>query len=170
MKNPMKKSFRSRLSRSFALPVLICALCSGCAGYGSLSRNLAKDGAIVRAEIGTPWGVQKILRIGSTTNAVLIGPDGTVVINPAGNAQMANGKAPLPGPLPSEGRGETNEAPRIVFIQVPGLAGQATTNAPPTVSTNAPLPVPLPALQGEGIPMGVVSDVLTGDGETIEAR
>jgi hypothetical protein len=51
----------------------------GCASYGNVSKNLADDGAIVKAKIGTPWGLQDILRIGeNTNNAVMVMPDGTV--------------------------------------------------------------------------------------------
>jgi hypothetical protein len=62
--------------------IALIALCSGCAGYGTITRNLAEDGAIVVAKIGTPWGVQEITRVGTTTNTVLIEPGGRVVINP----------------------------------------------------------------------------------------
>jgi hypothetical protein len=52
-------------------------LFSGCAGYGTITRNLSKDGAIVR--VVTPYG--NFLRIGTTTNQVRITADGTITIN-----------------------------------------------------------------------------------------
>ena len=56
-------------------------LSCGCAGYGNVSKNLSEDGAIVKAKIGTPWGVQDIIRVGETTNSVEITPDGSILIN-----------------------------------------------------------------------------------------
>lgn len=53
---------------------------SGCS-YGTLSKNLAEDGAIVRADVNSPWGKQTIVRIGTTTNSVRISTDGEIVIN-----------------------------------------------------------------------------------------
>ena len=57
----------------------------GCTSYGNITKNLAKDGAIVVANVGTPWGVQKVVRIGGTTNSVVVSPDGTVSINAGKN-------------------------------------------------------------------------------------
>lgn len=61
------------------VPLLL--LTGGCAQYGTVSRELAKNGAIVKMKIGTPWGVQDIIRVGTTTNKVEIRPDGTIIIN-----------------------------------------------------------------------------------------
>ena len=59
------------------IPFLFC----GCAGYGTIAKNLAKDGAIVRADINSPWGKQTFLRIGTTTNQMRVTADGEIVIN-----------------------------------------------------------------------------------------
>lgn len=60
----------------------ILSICAGCYTPGSVVRQLKGDAAIVILEIGTPWGVQKVRRIGGTTNSVTISPDGTVTIKP----------------------------------------------------------------------------------------
>jgi hypothetical protein len=64
------------------LLVIPALLLCGCTGFGSLSKNLAEDAAIVKLKIGSPWGLQDVLRIGGTTNTVIITPDGSVTINP----------------------------------------------------------------------------------------
>lgn len=69
----------NKLKLSLAL-IAACAF-TGCAGYGNITKNLAKDGAIVRADVGSPWGKQTIVRIGGTTNRVKIGKDGEIEIN-----------------------------------------------------------------------------------------
>ena len=56
-------------------------LSSGCAQYGTVSKHLAENGAVVKMKIGTPWGVQDIVRVGTTTNKITITPDGTIKIN-----------------------------------------------------------------------------------------
>jgi len=70
-----------KLSAILGLSALV-ALSTGCAGMGTVSRNLKDDGAIVILEMGTPWGNQKLVRIGGQTNSVTVSPDGTVTINP----------------------------------------------------------------------------------------
>lgn len=59
---------------SLLLPLLFC----GCAGYGTITKNLAKDGAIIYAP--TPYGT--VIRIGDTKNTVRVPtPNGEIVIN-----------------------------------------------------------------------------------------
>lgn len=58
-----------------AIPLLYC----GC--YGTITKNLAKDGAIVRADVNSPWGKQTIVRIGTTTNSVRVTTDGEIIVN-----------------------------------------------------------------------------------------
>lgn len=59
------------------LPLILC----GCSGYGTISKNLAKDGAILWLDVNSPWGKQKAVRVGTTTNRVEITADGEIVIN-----------------------------------------------------------------------------------------
>lgn len=73
---------------TIAIGVLALALLlTGCAGYGTITKNLSEDGAIIKAKIGTPWGVQDIVRIGETSNSVEVGPDGTIRVNPPKSAK-----------------------------------------------------------------------------------
>lgn len=57
-------------------------LLSGCVSMTNLVEKLKDDPAIVSVRMGTPWGNQLLTRIGGTTNAVDVLPDGTVRINP----------------------------------------------------------------------------------------
>lgn len=57
-------------------------LLSGCVSMTNLVEKLKDDPAIVAVRMGTPWGTQILTRIGGTTNAVDVLPDGTVRINP----------------------------------------------------------------------------------------
>lgn len=135
--NKMKSMKRIlKLGGLCALGGLWVALFSGCAGYGSISRALAKNGAIARMEMSSPWGPQKFLRVGTTTNTVMIEPDGTVWVNP---------RLPGEGTAPAPGRGNFGETPKaapetgalpiaqpqVIFIPM-GAAPPATT--PPRVA------------------------------------
>ena len=63
------------------LTVIALAICAtGCTTYGRLSANLAKDSAIIVADVNSPWGKQTFIRVGVTTNRVVI-ENGTVSIN-----------------------------------------------------------------------------------------
>jgi hypothetical protein len=94
----------------------LCLLTTGCVGYGNVTRNLSQDGAIVVAEIGSPWGVQKITRIGATSNTVLVEKDGRVIINPNGPPERLLTSPP------------TN-APRMMFVPVMSGGGTVTNAA-----------------------------------------
>ena len=61
-------------------PVLV--LLTGCVSMTNMVEKLKDDPAIVAVRMGTPWGTQILTRIGGTTNAVDVLPDGTVRINP----------------------------------------------------------------------------------------
>jgi len=63
------------------LLAMVAIAFTGCAGLGTVTKNLAKDGAIVRADVNSPWGKQTLIRVGATTNSVRIGPDGQIEIN-----------------------------------------------------------------------------------------
>jgi hypothetical protein len=63
----------------FILPC--AALLCGCQGYGTITKNLSEDGAIVRADVNSPWGKQTIVRIGTTTNRVRVTADGEIIVN-----------------------------------------------------------------------------------------
>jgi hypothetical protein len=65
------------MKKNLILLSLIPLLFSGCAGYGTITRNLSKDGAIVR--VVTPYGV--FTRVGTTTNSVRITTNGDIYIN-----------------------------------------------------------------------------------------
>lgn len=69
---------------AFVVTVLALLSVSGCAGYGTISRNMSENGAIVLGKFGTPWGVQEFTRVGDTTNTVLLEPPGggRIWINP----------------------------------------------------------------------------------------
>lgn len=69
-----------RLAQVVAL--LMVVLASGCYTPGAIVRQLKDDGAIVRAKVGTPWGVQDFLRVGESSNRVTIHPDGRIEISP----------------------------------------------------------------------------------------
>ncbi len=62
--------------------IAITSLGSGCGGLAKTARALSKDEAIVIVEVNTPYGKQKLTRIGGTSNSVEVSTDGTVVINP----------------------------------------------------------------------------------------
>jgi hypothetical protein len=74
------------VQRGSVLRLLLCAavvgLVTGCANYGKISEHLKGDAAIVVLQVGSPWGVQKLTRVGGQTNSVAVSPDGTVSINP----------------------------------------------------------------------------------------
>lgn len=55
---------------------------AGCSSLSSVAKQLKDDPAIVVVNVGSPWGQQKLVRIGGTTNSVAVSPDGTVTINP----------------------------------------------------------------------------------------
>lgn len=66
------------------LVLLPCAALCGCTSSGNFAKTfkaLGEDPAIVSAVLGTPWGVQRFVRIGGTTNSVMVSPDGTVTVN-----------------------------------------------------------------------------------------
>lgn len=67
--------------KKLLLLTLLCIPMTGCVGYGAITRNLSKDGAIVR--VVTPYGT--FLRIGTTTNIVRITADGQIFINEVQN-------------------------------------------------------------------------------------
>jgi hypothetical protein len=71
-----------RLGAALVAAVLVLAA-GGCTGLSGVARELKDDPAIVVVNVGSPWGQQKLVRIGGTTNAVSVSPDGTVSINPA---------------------------------------------------------------------------------------
>lgn len=73
---------------------LVCAvslLLTGCTGVGRITKNLSEDGAVVVLTLGTPWGTQKVVRVGETTNRVEVTPEGRVLVN-GHLAGGANGK------------------------------------------------------------------------------
>lgn len=68
------------MKKLLALTVGSMLLC-GCQGYGTISKNLSKDGAILWLDVNSPWGKQKAIRVGDTTNTVEITTDGDITIN-----------------------------------------------------------------------------------------
>ena len=55
---------------------------TGCAGGAKFVKAFGEDRAVATLNVGTPWGVQHVVRVGETTNTVIITPDGAVSINP----------------------------------------------------------------------------------------
>lgn len=68
------------MKKHLLLIAWVFLLC-GCTSYGTITKNLSKDGAIVRADINSPWGKQTIVRIGTTTNSVRVTTDGEIIVN-----------------------------------------------------------------------------------------
>lgn len=63
------------------LSLLSVGLLSGCAGAANVVKAFGKDRAIFIVNAGTPYGAQRIVRIGETTNSVTVSPEGAVTIN-----------------------------------------------------------------------------------------
>ncbi len=63
-------------------PFLCLSLC-GCSAtnISRLSRELAKDPAIVSVQVRSVYGTVNFVRVGTTTNGVTVSPDGTVTVN-----------------------------------------------------------------------------------------
>ncbi|HEX7861047.1 MAG TPA: hypothetical protein VF773_12010 [Verrucomicrobiae bacterium] len=99
-----------KLAQTISAMALV-ALMSGCVGYGTITRNLSKDGAIVQIELSSPWGPQKFTRVGVTTNknTVLVEPGGRVVMNPP--TQQQEGIVIPLSALAKLGAQGTNSAP-----------------------------------------------------------
>jgi len=62
--------------------IAVAIICSGCVGgqTAALVRALSKDPATVSAKIVTPWGTASLVRVGGTTNNVVVSQDGTVTL------------------------------------------------------------------------------------------
>lgn len=63
--------------------LLAALLLTGCAAGSAakFAKALGNDHAIFVINAGTPYGQQKIVRIGETTNSVLVTPEGAVNVN-----------------------------------------------------------------------------------------
>lgn len=69
------------MNRKFCAVLCAAVLMSaGCMDCGKIAKQLKDDPAIVVLTVGTPWGVQKMVRVGGQTNSVSVDPDGTVTI------------------------------------------------------------------------------------------
>lgn len=69
------------MNRKFCAVLCAAVLMSaGCMDCGKIAKQLKDDPAIVWLQVGTPWGVQKMVRVGGQTNSVSVDPDGTVTI------------------------------------------------------------------------------------------
>jgi hypothetical protein len=134
----LKKAAQVGRGWNASLPKLVVALAmialtSGCVGYGTITRNLAENGAVGRVEMSSPWGPQKFIRSGETTNTVVIDTDGRIIrvgensmVVIEGGRVLINPQGTLsgtPGARPS-----VEQQPRMMFVPV--LSGGGTvTNA-----------------------------------------
>ena len=62
--------------------LLLLPLCVGCQGMASFERQLAKDPATVVFTTVHPYGNVHLIRVGNTTNTLIITGDGAVTVNP----------------------------------------------------------------------------------------
>ena len=69
--------------RNVLLGLMVVAGLSGCAAGSAakFAKVLGNDKAIFVINAGTPYGTQKIVRIGETTNSVTVTPEGQVTVN-----------------------------------------------------------------------------------------
>jgi len=69
--------------RNVLLGLLVVMGLSGCAAGSAakFAKALGNDKAIFVINAGTPYGTQKIVRIGDTTNSVVVTPEGQVSVN-----------------------------------------------------------------------------------------
>jgi len=114
----------------FALTIaLASAGCSGLGGgVGRISKNLAKDPAIVVVRLGTPWGTESFTRVGGQNDNVTVSPDGSItIIQTKTNATSA----PLVATIAPDG------TMTLPAAQVRQMLAQRQA-APVSVTTNAP--------------------------------
>jgi hypothetical protein len=112
------------------IAMALMALTSGCVGYGNVTRNLAENGAVGRVEMSSPWGPQKFIRSGETTNTVVIDTDGRIIRVGENSMVVIEGGRVLINPNPKERllTSSPTNAPRMMFVPV--LSGGGTvTNA-----------------------------------------
>lgn len=65
-----------------AITALLLFAVAGCTpNFAKVMNSLAKDPAIVSGSVQTVYGTGRFTRIGATTNAVTVSPDGTVTVN-----------------------------------------------------------------------------------------
>ena len=71
-----------KVSAIAILLTFIFAIGSGCSSTNitKLTQALSRDPAIVSAKVATVYGTASLVRVGSTTNTVTVGPDGTVTV------------------------------------------------------------------------------------------
>jgi hypothetical protein len=119
---------------NLVVALAMIALTSGCVGYGTITRNLAENGAVGRVEMSSPWGPQKFIRSGETTNTVVIDTDGRIIRVGENSMVVIEGGRVLINPNPKERllTSSPTNAPRMMFVPV--LSGGGTvTNATGTV-------------------------------------
>lgn len=66
----------------FALSLVLVVAGLGCTGFGNVAKSLKDDPAIVILNVGTPWGIQKLVRVGGQSNEVTVTIDGEIKIKP----------------------------------------------------------------------------------------
>lgn len=66
---------------SAAAAVAIAACGCSTTNITKLTKELAKDPAIVSVRVGSVYGTLNFVRVGVTTNGVTVSPDGTVSVN-----------------------------------------------------------------------------------------
>lgn len=76
----MNQPCRNFMKKLMLLAAVLCVLV-GCSTYGTVTKNLATDGAVVRADLNSPWGNQNFIRIGTTTNTVHVTEKGDIWVN-----------------------------------------------------------------------------------------
>jgi len=63
--------------------VVVAGVLSGCcAGVGKIAEQLKDDPALVILDIRTIYGTAHLIRHGSPTNTLTIGPDSALAVNP----------------------------------------------------------------------------------------
>ena len=67
------------------LLIILPVVLTGCSStnIAKLTKELAKDPAIVSVQVRSVYGTVNFVRVGTTTNGVVVSPDGTVKVNPA---------------------------------------------------------------------------------------
>lgn len=131
-----------RKAASFSTALVALVVTTGCAGYGTITRNLAANGAVGRVELSSPWGPQKIIRSGETTNTVVIDPEGRIIrVGEKSTVLIEGGRVLINPPLAQPGP-QPEPKMIVVPVQVPLLPGGGTvlpgggTNNGPVVFTN----------------------------------
>ncbi len=60
--------------------VFLILFATGCMGH--IARALKEGPSIITVEMGSPWGTQRLVRVGGQTNDVVVSANGTITVSP----------------------------------------------------------------------------------------